>query len=149
MMIPAGRAARALLQSRRAAELGAEDHNDVVPQAALLQILEQAGDRLVDGGAQACGWTAVAGANPRRRTATEIPGQNARRARPAAVPPRAAAPPAACCPGRSRTAAAAPAIPRANSRPPAPRSACETPARTTESALADWRLRDTRPPPGC
>ena len=40
------------LQARRAAELGAADDRDLVGQAAPLQVLEQAGDRLVDPGAR-------------------------------------------------------------------------------------------------
>ena len=59
------------LRAGRAAELGGEDHERLVEQAALLQVLEQAGDRLVDLPAQfGCGlalrppWASQAPAPP-------------------------------------------------------------------------------------
>jgi len=47
MVIAAVLAARALFQSRRAAELGAEDDERFVQQTTLFQVLEQCADRLV------------------------------------------------------------------------------------------------------
>ena len=48
MMIAAVRAAAALFHGRRAAELGTKNDHDIVEHAAAFQILEQAGNRLVN-----------------------------------------------------------------------------------------------------
>src|SRR5215831_11300454 len=50
VMVAAVLAPGALLQPWRATELRAEDHDDVIEQAAPLQVLQQSRNRLINGG---------------------------------------------------------------------------------------------------